>query len=278
MTIRMTVHEFFDLFLEELKHHDKLREYYKYHDDPMKLPFRKAYFIQRLQYVYDQIIGAKKSNESLKIWDVGSGYSTTQIFLALNGIASQGSTLEFYFQHLPKRFEYWSKYGDMDLVKVSYENIFETPIQQQSTDIIIVQDTLHHLEPLQDSLKIFQQTLRPGGFLIAVEENGNNIMQRMKLYRQRGNNRIIEYYDEGLGRKVLMGNENIRPYKVWKKEFKDAGFQMEDAKTHFVRLFPPSFFEKKSIDSIISREQRIWKKNALLKEYFFFGVNFIARK
>ena len=113
-TSTMTVSNFFDLFLEELKEHDKLREYYKYHDDPAKLPFRKAYFCQRLQYVYDKI----KSHLSIqgvedgqcRIWDVGSGYSTTQIFLALNGIPSRGSTLEFYYEHIPQRLSYWEKH------------------------------------------------------------------------------------------------------------------------------------------------------------------------
>lgn len=275
----MTVTEFFDLFLEELKQHDKLREYYKYHDDPAKFPFRKAYFTQRLQYVFDQVSNTSIPNtQHPSIWDVGSGYSTTQIFLALNGIASHGSTLEYYYEHLPERFEYWSKYGNMDLVKVSYENIFDAPVKENSEDIIIVQDTLHHLEPLQDSLQIFHKTLRPGGYLLGVEENGNNIMQRIKLYRQRGNDRIIEYYDEGLGRKVLMGNENIRPYKTWKQEFEKAGFKMAEDKTHYVRLFPPSFFDKKPLEEVVEREQRIWKNNSLLKEYFFFGVNFVARK
>ena len=277
----MSVNEFFDLFLEELKHHEKLREYYKYHDDIAKLSFRKAYFVQRLQYVFDRILEAKQQRTEtgdLSIWDVGSGYSTTQIFLALNGIASHGSTLEFYFKHLPKRLDFWSKYGNMDLVKVSYENIFEVPVKERSENIIIVQDTLHHLEPLQDSLQIFYQTLKPGGFLLAIEENGNNILQRIKLYKQRGNNRIIEYYDEGLGKKVLMGNENIRPYKTWKNEFEKAGFKMEENKTHYVRLFPPGFFKNKNIEETIQKEQSLWKKNNLLKEYFFFGVNFIAKK
>ena len=277
----MSVNEFFDLFLEELKHHDKLREYYKYHDNPAKLPFRKAYFVQRLQYVFDRVKEAKNEGSAtndLSVWDVGSGYSTTQIFLALNGIASHGSTLEFYFNHLPQRFDYWSNYGNMNLVKVSYENIFEAPIKENSEDIIIVQDTLHHLEPLQDSLQIFYETLKPGGFLLAVEENGNNILQRIKLYKQRGNNRIIEYYDEGLGKKVLMGNENIRPYKTWKKEFENAGFKMDENKTHYVRLYPPSFFKNNKLEKTVKKEQDIWKKNSFLKEYFFFGVNFIARK
>jgi SAM-dependent methyltransferase len=283
----MNVEQFFELFLEELKHRDKLREYYKFHDDPAKLPFRKAYFTQRLQYVLDQVQAhpltpshplTVSPSHPLTIWDCGCGYATTQIFLALNGFTTRGTTLEFYFKEIPPRLDYWSKYGDMSLVRTSYEDVFSTQVNPNSEDIIIVQDTLHHLEPLQDSLRIFHQTLRQGGQLIAIEENGNNLIQRIKLYKQRGNNRIIDYYDEGLGRNVTMGNENIRPYQVWRSEFIKAGFEMVEEKLNYVRLFPPGFFQKKQPVEVQKREQALWQKYGLLREYFFFGVNFVAKK
>lgn len=280
----MSVETFFDLFFEELKTRDKLREYYKFHDDPSKLAFRKAYFCQRLQYVIDQVksyqtqVFASSNPRPLDIWDCGCGYATTQIFLALNGISSRGTTLEFYFKEIPSRLEYWSKYGDTSLIRTSYEDVFSTEIKPESEDLIIVQDTLHHLEPLQDSLAIFHRTLRPGGKLIAIEENGNNLIQRIKLYKQRGNNRIIEYYDEGLGRMVKMGNENIRPYQTWRSEFVKAGFEMEEDKLNYVRLFPPKLFQRKQPEAVTLREQELWQRYGLLREYFFFGVNFVARK
>lgn len=281
----MSVEQFFTLFLEELKTRVKLREYYKFHDDPTKLSFRKAYFCQRLQYVLDQVQATAptqtlkpSTSQTLSIWDCGCGYATTQIFLALNGIPTRGTTLEFYFKEIPSRLEYWSKYGDMSLVRTSYEDVFSTKVKENSEDLIIVQDTLHHLEPLQDSLAIFHKTLRPGGKLIAIEENGNNLIQRIKLYKQRGSNRIIDYYDEGLGRMVKMGNENIRPYQLWRSEFIKAGFEMEEDKLNYVRLFPPSLFQRKQPDEVTKREQMLWQRYGLLREYFFFGVNFVASK
>ena len=117
-----------------------------------------------------------------------------------------------------------------------------------------------------------------GGKLIAIEENGNNIIQRLKLYKQRGNNRIIDYYDEGLGRTVTMGNENIRPYAKWRSEFVKAGFEMEEDKLNYVRLFPPRLFQRKQPKTVVKREQELWQRYGLLREYFFFGVNFVARK
>jgi len=275
----MSAEEFFNHFLEELTSRDKLREYYKFLDDPAKLPFRKAYFCQRLQYIIDNIraVGTRPG-VPLKIWDVGCGYATTQIFLAINGISSRGSTLEFYFKEIPERLRYWEQFGDMSLLKVSYENIFDTAVAENSEDVILVQDTLHHLEPLQGSLQIFRNTLRPGGMLLAIEENGNNILQRMKLYRYRGNRRIIEYYDEGLGRMVMMGNENIRPYALWKKELAAAGLVMDPKRLQYIRLLPPIFFTKNTPARMIEKEQKLWKRFPLLREYFFFGINFIARK
>lgn len=276
----MTVDRFFDLFLEELKNREKLRTYYKFHENPDMLSFRKAYFCQRLQYVYDQVIAqcAEAEAPGLQIWDCGCGYATTQIFLALNGIPTRGTTLEFYFREIPARLDYWSRYGDMSLVKTSYEDVFEASIEENSEDIIIVQDTLHHLEPLQESLSIFFRSLRPGGKLIAVEENGNNLIQRMKLYRQRGNRRIIEYFDEGLGRMVTMGNENIRSYAHWRSEFIKSGFEIDERSMSYIRLFPPVFFRRKLSDSVVQQEQELWQKYGLLREYFFFGVNFVATK
>ncbi|GIV32312.1 MAG: hypothetical protein KatS3mg030_614 [Saprospiraceae bacterium] len=277
---RTSVEAFFELFLEELRQHPALRTYYKFLESPGQLPFRKAYFCQRLQYVLDKVDAHawQHPGRALRIWDCGCGYATTQIFLALNGYASRGSTLEFYFKEIPRRLEYWSRHGDMGLLKVDYEDIFENPPPADSLDVIIVQDTLHHLEPLADSLRIFQQALLPGGTLIAIEENGNNIVQTLKLYRQRGNRRIITYYDEGLGREVTMGNENIRPWKVWKREFEKAGLEPDPASLQFIRLFPPVWYRLQTEQATAQLEQWLWRAVPLLREYFFFGINFVVRK
>lgn len=277
---KVSVEAFFELFLKELQSHEALRRYYKFLNDPAKMPFRKVYFCQRLQYIFDRIAEEKekKGTTDLTIWDCGCGYATTQIFLALNGFASTGSTLEFYYDEVPQRLNFWQQYGDMSLVKVNYEDVFEASIPENSTDVVIVQDTLHHLEPLQDSLSILYQTLKPGGLLLAIEENGNNIVQNLKLYRQRGSKRIVTYFDEGLGRQVTMGNENIRPWKTWRAELLKAGLLPEDEKIQYLRFFPPFWFRNKSAQEVVEQEQRLWKNYPLLKEYFFFGVNFSARK
>ena len=271
--MKMTVEEFFTHFVEELKTNEDLRYYYKYLDNPKKFEYRKAYFCQRLQYIIDHI-----NDNNLRIWDCGCGFGTTALFLSINGIASHGTTLEHYIKQIPKRMEYWSKFGDISKFTYSYENIFDHQFQANSYDLIIIQDTLHHLEPLSDALKILNHVLSSSGQLLIIEENGNNVIQNAKLYKQRGNKRIIEIYDENLKKNILLGNENIRSLKLWESEFQKEGFSIEQESVQYIRYYLPFMFPNKEAKKRIEKEQKIWKKNSFLKEYFFFGINFMVNK
>jgi SAM-dependent methyltransferase len=223
-----------------------------------------------LQYIQSHL-----QNKDGLIWDCGCGFGTTAIFLALNGYNIEGNTLEFYFKEIPARLKYWSQFGDVSSFTPTYESSYEKKFNPHSIDYIIVQDTLHHLEPFQGILEIFKQVLKPQGTVIAIEENGNNVVIRTNRYRTRGNNRIIEIYDENLQKKILFGNENIRSYKTWEQEFNKAGFQLNNKM--YIRLFLPFFFNDHNADKLIAKEQKIWRQNTFLREYLFFGLNFTAQ-
>lgn len=265
--------DFFELLLEELKVNPELKGYYRFLLNDSAFLFRKAYFIQRLQFIAGHV-----TDKSSSIWDCGSGYGTTCLFLCLNGFTTFGSTLEYYYKEIPTRLKYWKKFGNVDLFKTSYENIYDSHPKESSVDIIILQDTLHHLEPLQKALSIFDKVLKPEGKIILVEENGSNLIQNFKLLLKRGNKRIIEYYDEKLGKKVMMGNENIRGYKSWETEFARQNFRIIPEETRYVRLFPPFLFNEKNYEKRIQQEQKIWRSSAFLKRYFYFGINMITEK
>ena len=269
----MSVEHFFELFLKELETHPSLRSYYKFLESKSGFDFRKAYFCQRLQYISDQI-----KNQQSKIWDIGCGYGTTDIFLAMNGFATYGSTLEFYYKEIPQRLKYWSAFGDTSLFKAGYENLFDMTQPPENCDYLILQDTLHHLEPLDEALEICSKALKPSGKLIAVEENGNNLIQSFKLYLQRGNKRIIEQYDETLKKNIVIGNENIRSLKHWDAAFSSHRLKIDTEHLQYIRLYPPPFFKWKKYEEALQSEQKIWRNNSLLKEYFFFGINFTASK
>jgi hypothetical protein len=71
----ITIERFFLLFLEELKINANLTRYYKYNNNKSSFQFRKAYFIQRLEYIQNHI-----TDENSVIWDCGCGFGTTAIF------------------------------------------------------------------------------------------------------------------------------------------------------------------------------------------------------
>ncbi|MFO0359539.1 MAG: class I SAM-dependent methyltransferase [Flavobacteriales bacterium] len=266
----MTVEQFFNHLLQELDTHPKLKGYYRFLNNEKTFEFRKAYYIQRLEYIEQQI-----KDVNGPIWDIGCGYGTTALFLALNGYKVHGSTLEYYFNEIPQRLEYWSKFGDISGFTFDYENLYDSTPQPAHYAAVIVQDTLHHTEPIEDAVRIIKACLKPGGKVIAVEENGNNLIQSLKLFVQRGNKRIIDYTDERLGKTIKLGNENIRPYSEWKKIFEKEGFTLPQDSVHYVRFYPPFFF-KKNCAEVIAKEQEKWKSNSFLRERFFFGLNFTA--
>lgn len=268
----MSVEEFFSLFQLEISQNKNLQKYYKFLNDPSRFEFRKAYFCQRLQYIIDNI--GKTDSE---IWDCGCGYGTTGIFLSLNGIKSEGTTLEFYYNEIPTRLTFWCKYGDVSKFSYSYKNVFDES-ETNKYNTIILQDTLHHLEPLDTSIKIFEKALLPKGRIILIEENGSNIIQNLKLIKQRGFRKVKEIYDEKLGKTILLGDENIRNLKTWTAAFTENNFEVIPEKTQYIRFYMPSSFKENNTADIIAKEQSIWKTNRFLKTYFFFGLNFIVQK
>ena len=269
----MDVPEFFELFIKELEINQDLHGYYRLLDNPRRLLWRKAYLEQRLQYINKHL-----GNPGSTIWDVGCGYGTTAIFASLNGHRVVGSTLEFYYDHIQRRIDYWSHFGDLSGMRIVYENLFDKPLEKQSVDTILVQDTLHHLEPIDQACSILWQSLKPGGRLIASEENGNNPFIRGKNFATRGFKRVGEIYDERLGKMIPFGNENARSLKTWKKILENAGFKFLNEETRFVRLFPPFFYHADNYLTLMVRENAIGQKDQFLPGYLFFGINFTACK
>ncbi|MCL1850037.1 MAG: class I SAM-dependent methyltransferase [Bacteroidetes bacterium] len=267
----MNVDVFFELFLKELQEMPAMWHYYKFLNNKSSFEFRKAYFVQRLQYVANQI-----TDRNSTIWDCGCGYGTTALFLAMNGFRVYGTTLEFYFDEIEKRKNYWKQYGDVSLFEVDYANVFDQKISDNSFDYIILQDTLHHIEPLQDALRIFNNVLKQNGKIIVNEVNGNNIMENLKFFKQRGNKRVITIWDERLQKNILFGNENVRSFSTWKQEFVKAGFSCPD-EPEYIRFYFPFTYHGRSADKMIAKEDKLRNKK-WIREYLFFGINFTIKK
>ncbi len=269
----MGIEQFFELLLNEIEVNTSLQNLYRFLKDKRSFYFRKGYFVKRLEYVKKNI-----TNKDASIWDCGCGYGTTGIFLALNGYNVYGTTVEYFYDHIPARFEYWSKFGDIRSFRVNHQNLFDPPFSKEQFDYVIVQDVLHHLEPNDQALQIISDSIKNGGTLIVCEENGNNIINNIKLFLKRGNKRIIDIYDEKLNKQIKLGNENIRNLASWKKKLGKAGLSVNDKSVEYIRLFPPFFFSKINYKSMLDKENKIWKKNKSAREFLFFGINFTAGK
>jgi SAM-dependent methyltransferase len=271
----MTTTTFFEHFLKELDDNSQLYPYYKLNcGSYAKKEFRKAYFLQRLEYIGKNV----EKTANIIVLDCGCGYGTTAFFLGLNGVKVIGTTLEFYFEQIDKRKQYWSNFGSIGNVHFVYQDIFESTFEENSFDYIILQDTLHHIEPIKDALKILFKLLKKGGKIILVEENGGCLPRQAILYAQRKNNRIIEYYDQILQKTILFGNENIRTEKKWIELFKKEGFEYLEKKTQYIRFYLPFWYKKQNTEEIIEKEQKIAFRSAFLRRRFFFGLNMIFTK
>jgi SAM-dependent methyltransferase len=267
----MHTSEFIELFLEELEQNPGLRNYHRIINNPSSLAFRKAYYQQRLQYVEDMITTSNAS-----ILDVGCGYGTTSIMLALMGHKVTGTTLEYYYDQIMGRLDFWTKKFDLEHLTFKYENIFDSNYTPESFDYIVAQDTLHHLEPIGEALNVLRGVLKPGGKLIITEENGNNIICNIKHFRERGFKRVINLYDEGLGKTISFGNENTRGLKKWEGLLQRAHFTVDQSKTQYIRFYMPMAYHRHPESLIYEKEQRLWPKSSVLREFFFFGINFTA--
>jgi SAM-dependent methyltransferase len=274
----MSPEQFFELMMKELEVHTEMQPYYKFLGDQSSWHFRRNYFLERLRYIHKYIVEGTVNGLRPAIWDCGCGYGTTCLYLAMNGIATHGTTLEFYYDTIQKRKEYWSQYGDTSLFSCTYENLFDNKPAPASYDWIIVQDTLHHLEPINDALQIFKDSLKKGGRVLSIEENGNNIIQRIKLYKYRGNKRIITIWDDKLQKEILIGNENIRSLGNWQQLFEKNDFSILQESVQYVRYYLPMQYKNADPETLLQKERHIQSTPGFKREYFFFGLNFVAQK
>ncbi|MEM9051591.1 MAG: class I SAM-dependent methyltransferase [Bacteroidota bacterium] len=265
--------QFFELFEAELRTNSELTGYHRFTNSEKMYDFRKAYIKQRMQYVVDSV-----SKPNSKIWDVGCGFGTTSILLALLGHEVVGTTLEFYYNSIDERIKYWEQFGDLSKLSFAYENIYTQDHKEDEFDYVIAQDTLHHLEPFSDAVHIIYKTLKKGGELIAVEENGDNVINNAKNFKRRGFKRVTTIYDEKLGQDISFGDENTRNLEKWKKEFSVAPFKFIEDSVEYVRYYWPKAYRKHTTEEILEKERKLWKESAWRRKHLFFGLNFRVQK
>jgi SAM-dependent methyltransferase len=272
----METHTFFQLLCQEIRENPNLYPYYKLNQGgESRRIWRKAYYMQRLEYINSYI---DRTISHPQILDCGCGYGSTCLFLAMNGISTRGTTLEYYIDQIETRKKYWNQFGDSQLFFYEYENLFDNPPMPESLDYIILQDTLHHIEPVEEGLNLLYRGLKKGGKLILVEINGACLLQSFIFFLKRGNHRVREIYDEKLGKKILLGDENFRSEKQWQILFSRAGFFLSSDSVKYIRYLLPFSFTASNEQEKIKKEKTIAARFPLLKKYAYFGLNMMFSK
>lgn len=269
----MELEYFFQLLENELVENKNIAKYHRFTNSKKLYNFRKSYLIQRYQFLIDSIAISNAS-----ILDLGCGYGTTAILLTLLGHKVHGITLEYYFNEIQPRLKYWSKFGDLSNLTYEYKNFFDYKQSNETFDYIIAIDTLHHIEPINDCFDLIFKTLNLGGKVIVCEENGNNFVTQIKHFKERGFNRITTFYDERLDETLLFGNENTRSLKNWIILSNKSQLLIDKNSINYIRFFTPSYHNKKLFFEIVNKENQLWKKYPILRECFFFGINFCLQK
>jgi 2-polyprenyl-3-methyl-5-hydroxy-6-metoxy-1,4-benzoquinol methylase len=265
----MTLERFFELFEEELRLFPQLTNYHRFINTPDLYHFRKSYLVERYEFMLSHI-----TKPGSVILDLGCGYGTTAILLTMLGHKVHGITLEYYFDEIEKRLEYWSRFGDVSSLKFEYLDFFDLD-ESCRYDYILAIDTLHHIEPFSVAATRLYNLLHPQGKLVVSEENGNNLIARMKHFRERGFKRISRYYDERLQKEIVFGNENTRSLAAWKRAFSHTQFVFDENSVGYIRFYMPRKHRKMENHLLIETEHTLWKKYSFLREYFFFGFNFV---
>jgi len=275
----VNIDNFFKLLSNEIEQNENLDEYYRFNSNKLFFEMKKNYFCQRLKYIENNLNNFKNKNnlkkENIKVLDCGCGYGSAGIFLAINGYEVNGLTIgEHYINGIQKRKDYWKKYGDPSKFNAIYEYLPDLKINNHY-DIIILQDTLHHLEPLDDCIKALHNLLKPDGILIITEANGANPFHILKQYIRRGNKRINEVYDKILCKKIVYGDENFKSLNGWKQKFAQNNFIVEK-KIEYVKIIPFVFKGFLTFTRVI--EKTIAICTPVLREYIFGGINFTVIK
>lgn len=264
----MNISDFFNLLKIEIAENEELQGYYDFSTNKILSEVRKNYFCNRLKYIENQIKLYNKSKEHIKILDCGCGYGTISLYFAINGYKVDGVTIgEHYINGIEKRKDFWNKFGDILKFSPIYEYLPDMNIAEQY-DIVILQDTLHHLEPIDKCVKTLHTILKSQGKLIVTEANGANPFHSTKNYLRRKNETICEVYDKILGKNILYGDENFKSLREWKKLFSKNKFTIEK-EIEYVKILP---FINRSTEKLIAN------LTPGLREYLFFAFNFTVVK
>jgi ubiquinone/menaquinone biosynthesis C-methylase UbiE len=120
--------------------------------------------------------------------------------------------------------------------------------ENESFDLIYLEETLHHLEPRMKVIKKISRLLKDGGVIIISEVNAYNLFMQFRLLRQRGLTTIGEKKMKD-GSEVPYGIERILTASRVAGLFKAYGLSIKSLR--YFRIFSAKFgklFDENKVD------------------------------
>ena len=214
-------------------------------------------FSPRMRRLYTrQICEAERVLErapTASILEVGCGLGTESLWLALKGGDVQAVDV---------------RQDRIDAAKAR-QRVLETEIghpltcafscgsflkleDEESFDLIWMEQAFHHLEPRQDVVKRTARLLKPGGYLVISEANALNPLLQLELFIRRGVPRVTTHQGPD-GTCHAYGVERITSAIVLARTFERVGIRRISV-CHY-RMFPNSlvFDRFAGIEEILAR-------------------------
>ena len=184
-------------------------------------------FVERLK---------KDFGEHPRVVDVGCGFASDALLLAWLGCEVVGVDPDARkIAVSAHRAEQWRSFLGKDAPEPRFlvgrlQDL--TYLNPASFDGGFASESLHHCEPVEDTLLTLRTIVQDTGRVFVLESNGGCPANEMLLRRLRSKDqrRTVCKHD---GHYELYGNENIRNARTWKRLFRDCAF--DTASTQYTR-------------------------------------------
>lgn len=252
---------------------EKLLSYYKglFRNDSSINAFGAEGYARRIKPTVKEIMDFRGRP---KVLDAGCGYGTEAILFSLLGAEVVGIELVSDRLELAKsRIDFYqNQSGAPLLINLVNKNILRFLETSDTFDIIWAMESISHIYPLEEFLRLAVNRLNPYGKIIVSDPNLISPIAFLRAFNIRGSlkQRIHRrFLDPDTGRPVDYAIEKIFSTKGFSKYLKKNGLRInrvEMAGFLGSNLFPEFFLRSRSALRLMIGLQGIFKKLPLLRQ------------
>lgn len=231
------------------------RKYYGALRNKFRRYLYKNLYHSRLRYITSLLLSLRNTD----ILDAGCGLGSESLLFSSLGANVLGVDLNEVRLKVAKKRKLFYR----DLMKGKLEfvlgNVFEV-IKKQKFDIVWMNESISHIHPAEDFLRLAHEQLNPGGRVIISEGNGGNPYILLKRILKTGSWSWTPYFvktPEANGR-VGYAIERLFTVKEIRDILTEAGYFITHLEfTYFLSIFSIGRFEK---SGLITKLEQLLKR------------------